>query len=106
MFSKCPAFGKGVCPYTGLVAQAKGMAATCPAFKGGCPYKGCKTVGEVVEKLSQMRDHCKGKVAYQKFLGMLASVNKEGEKKFGTCPFNAHACPFSFDAEGKPIVPK
>ena len=103
---KCLAFGKGVCPYAGLVEKGKGLANKCPAFKAGCPFKACKTVGEFVEKLSQMRDHCKGKENYTNFLSMMTAINNEEEKKIGKCPFNAHACPFSFDPQGKPILPK
>ena len=102
----CPAFGKGVCPYAILVTECKGLAGNCPAFKGGCPFKNCKTVGEFVEKMTQMRDTCKGKAAYSKFFQRLHEINDGEQEKLGACPFNAHVCPFSRDAKGKPIVPK
>ena len=102
----CPAFGKGVCPYAILVTECKGLAGSCPAFKGGCPFKNCKTVGEFVEKMTQMRDTCKGKAAYSKFFQKLCKINDSEQEKLGACPFNAHVCPFSRDAKGKPIVPK
>lgn len=107
---KCPAFGKGVCPYDVLVTKCKGLATNCPAFKGGCPFKNCKSVGEFVEKMTQMRDQmqgsAKGKDALAKFMKELSLVNESEQKKLGACPFNAHLCPFSRDAEGKPIIPK
>ncbi|KAL9986174.1 hypothetical protein ACROYT_G000269 [Oculina patagonica] len=103
---KCPAFGKGVCPYAGLVTECKGLAAKCPAFKGGCPFKNCKTVGEFVEKMTQMRDTCKGKKAYEHFFQKLLKVTDDGQKAMGACPFNAHVCPFKNDAQGKPIISK
>ncbi len=103
---KCPAFDKCVCPYAGLITECKGLAAKCPAFKGGCPFKNCKSVGEFVEKMTQMRDTCKGKKAYGQFFEKLLKVNEREQKEKGKCPFNAHVCPFSHDAKGKPIVPK
>lgn len=107
---KCPAFGKEVCPYAILVKECKGLAGNCPAFKGGCPFKNCKTVGEFVEKMTQMRDgiqdSAKGKTALAKFMQELQAVNESGQKKLGACPFNAHVCPFSHDAQGKAIIPK
>ena len=103
---KCPAFGKGVCPYVILVTNCKGLAGNCPAFKEGCPVKNCKFVGEFVEKLTQMRNACKGKAAYEKFFKELLRITDSGQEKLGACPFNAHVCPFSHDAQGKPIVPK
>ena len=104
---KCPAFGKGVCPYADLVTKCKGLAGKCPAFKGGCPFKNCKSVGEFVEKMTQMRDTCSGKAAYTKFFKEVHAVSESGQKKLGgACPFNAHICPFSHDAEGKALIPK
>ena len=52
----CPAFGINICPFAKLPEEKKGMAAKCPAFKQGCPFKGCKCVGEFQEKLAEMRD--------------------------------------------------
>lgn len=106
VMSKCPAFGKDLCPYAILVTKCKGLAGNCPAFKGGCPFKICKSVGEFVEKLTQMRDTCKGKAAYTKFFQELLAINEAAQKKQGNCPFNAHVCPFSYDAQGKAIIPK
>lgn len=102
----CPAFGKGVCPYAILVTKCKGLAGNCPAFKGGCPFKNFKTVGEFVEKMTQMRDTCKGTTAYTKFFQELLAITDTAQKKLGACPFNAHVCPFSRDAKGKPLLPK
>ena len=102
----CPAFGKGVCPYAVLVASCKGMAAKCPAFQEGCPFKTFKSVGQFVEKMTQMRDAHKDKAAYEKFFQALHRVSESEEKKLGACPFNAHVCPFSHDAQGKPMIPK
>ena len=101
---KCPAFGKDRCPYTGLVAQNKYVASNCPAFKDGCPFKNSKTVGEFVEKMTQMRDTCKGKDAYKSFIKQVIDVSKEEQNKLGNCTFNAYVCPFSRDAEGKALI--
>ena len=49
---KCPAFGKDKCPYAILITKCKGLAGNCPAFKEGCPFKICESVGEFVEKLT------------------------------------------------------
>ena len=104
---KCPAFGKGVCPYAILVTKCKGLAGNCPAFKEGCPFKNCKSVGEFVEKLTQMRDQMKdstkGKDAAATFFKELHAVTTTAQGKLGKCPFNANVCPFSHDAHGKPI---
>ena len=103
----CPAFGKDMCPYAVLVTECKGLAGKCPAFKGGCPFKICTSVGQFVEKLTQMRDTgCKGKAAYTEFFQKLLAINETGQKELGKCPFNAHVCPFSHDARGKAIIPK
>ena len=101
---KCPAFGKGVCPYAPL--KDKHLATKCPAFKGGCPFKNCKSVGEFVEKMTQMRDTCAGKANYTEFFKLVLNTSADGEKKLGSCPFVAHVCPFSKDAQGKPMIPK
>ena len=105
--STCPAFGKGICPYAILVTKCKGLAGDCPAFKEGCPFKNCKSVGEFVEKLTQMRDQMKdstkGKRAAATFFSELHAVNTTAQQKLGKCPFNAYVCPFSHDAQGKPI---
>ena len=105
-----PNFGKGVCSYAKLVEKHKGLAGNCPAFKEGCPFKKCKTVGEFVEKMTQMRDMTqgskKGKDAIKKFIQDVIEVSKEEQRKLGVCPFMAHSCPFSHDAQGKPIIPK
>ena len=104
----CPAFGKAMCPYAILVSKCKGLAGNCPAFKEGCPFKICKSVGDFVEKLTQMRDNCssKGKEAYIAFFKELLKINENEQKKLGNCPFNAHVCPFRYDAQGKAIIPK
>ena len=104
----CPAFGKAMCPYAILLTKCKGLAGKCPAFKElqGCPFKICTSVGQFVEKLTQMRDTCKGKAAYTDFYQKLLAINEAGQKELGDCPFNAHVCPFNHDAKGKAIVPK
>lgn len=104
---KCPAFGKTMCPYAILVTKCKGLAGNCPAFKEGCPFKICASVGQFVEKLTQMRDTClEGKAAHTQFFKELFIINSDKQKELGSCPFNAHVCPFSHDAQGKAIVPK
>lgn len=102
---KCPVFGKGQCPYKGI----KGFAGNCPAFKNGCPFKELKTMGEIVEKLAEMRDahNPKGRAAFMKMLEEVLKVSKEAEKKVGAWPFPPNTCPvFAHDAWGKRIVPK
>ena len=104
---KCPAFGKAVCPYAPLIEKDKGITGNCPAFKQGCPFKICKSVGEFVEKLTQMRDTCcKGKPAQIKFFQDVLAVSTAGEEELGTCPFMAHVCCFRVDADGRAIIPK
>ena len=75
---KCPAFGKGVCPYTILVTKRKSVAGDCPALKDGCPFKNCESVGEFVKKLThmrdQMKDSAKGKEATATFFKELRAV--------------------------------
>ena len=83
------------------------MAAKCPAFKSGCPFKGCKTVGEFEDKLGQMRDQCKGDIAYLEFLRVTVLTAKEKEADVGSsCPFfqTKGGCPFAKDTSGKPIL--
>ena len=50
--------------------DTQSLAGKCPAFKEGYPFKNCKCVGDFVEKITQMRDTCKGKAAYTKFFNM------------------------------------
>lgn len=51
---KCPVFEGGKkCPYN--VPALKGLAAGCPEFTNGCPFKGVKDVGEFREKMGQMK---------------------------------------------------
>ena len=103
----CPAFGKAMCPYAILVTKCKGLASNCPAFKKGRPFKICRSVGQFVEKLTQMRDTCSmGKAAHTQFFKELSAINEAKQKELGNCPFNAHVSPFSHDAQGKAIVPK
>ena len=83
-----------------------GIAAKCPAFKDGCPWKRCTTVGEYVEIMRKMRDTCKGKDAQKKYFGKVMEVSKAGEAKLGACPFHQHKCQFMSDAHGKAIIPK
>ena len=103
----CPAFGKGVCPYKSHLDKFKGKAANCPKFREGCPFKRCKTVGEIVELLSQMRESKKSLAAYEheKINELIHSIYGMEEKKLGTCTF-AKPCIFSHDQEGKAIIPK
>ena len=83
------------------------MAAKCPAFNKGCPFKDCKTVGEFEDKLAQMRDQCKGDAAYLEFLREMHLTAKEKEATIGSaCPFfqTKGRCPFAKDTSGKPIL--
>ena len=103
----CPAFGINVCPFANLPEEKKGMAAKCPAFKQGCPFKGCKCVGEFQEKLAEMRDTCKGDGAYVEFHRALVRTAMQKEIDLGRqCPvFKTKAgCPFAHDTKGKPII--
>ena len=54
--AKCPAFGKGVCPYAVLVFNCEGLVAKCPVFKEGCTFKKSTIVGKFVERITQMQD--------------------------------------------------
>ena len=60
------------------------MAAKCPAFKNGCPFKECKTVGEVQNMLGEMRDHSKGEVVYVQFLRDVVRTAKEKDIDIGS----------------------
>lgn len=104
---QCPVFGDKVCPFAKLPEEKKGVAAKCPAFKGGCPFKGCKSVGDFEGKLGQMRDECKGDAAYVQFLRDTVRVAKEKDVDIGSaCPVfqTKGGCPFAKDTEGKPIL--
>ena len=105
--AKCAAFKGGACPYSVLPKEMKGIAAKCPAFKDGCPWKDCTTVGEYVEMMAKMRcHHLKGgQTAYKKFFARVHEVSKGAEAKLGVCPFQQNKCQFSNDAHGKPIIP-
>lgn len=107
---KCPVFGKGVCPYKALADEMKGIAANCPGFKNGCPFKNLTTMGEYVGKLAQMRDTIatpKGRAALEKLMMRVHEISKEAEKKAGPWPFPPNTCPiFAHDAHGKRIMPK
>ena len=107
---KCPVFGKGVCPYTGLVAEMKGIAENCPGFKDGCPFKKLTTMDEYTGKLAEMRDKTttpKGRAAFEKLIKRVHEISKEAEKKAGPWPFPPDTCPiFARDAHGKRIMPK
>ena len=83
------------------------MAAKCPAFKSGCPFKRCKTVGEFEDKIGEMRNQCKGDAAYLEFLRVTVLTAKGKEADVGSsCPFfqTKGGCPFAKDTEGKPIL--
>ena len=87
--------------------KKKGIAAKCPAFKDGCPFKGCKTVGEFEDKLGQMRDQCKGDAAYVDFLRATVITAQDKEVDVGSsCPFfqTKGGCPFAKDTSGKPVL--
>lgn len=104
---ECPAFADKVCPFSELPEKEKGVAAKCPAFKSGCPFKGCKTVGEFEGKLGLMRDQCKGDAAYLEFLRVTVLTAKGKEADVGSaCPFfqTKGGCPFAKDTSGKPIL--
>ena len=53
--------------------SAKGLAGHCAAYKDGCPFKNCKSVGEFVEKLTQMRDQMKNSTKGKKAAATLFS---------------------------------
>lgn len=83
------------------------MAAKCPAFESGCPFKGCKTVGEFEGKLGEMRDQCKGDAASLEFLRITHLTAKGKEVDVGSaCPFfqTKGGCPFAKDTSGKPVL--
>ena len=83
------------------------MAAKCPAFKSGCPFKGCETVGEFEDKLGEMRNQCKGVDAYLEFLRVTVLTAKGKEADVGSsCPFfqTKGGCPFAKDTKGKSIL--
>ncbi len=106
---QCPVFADNVkvCPFSNLPDEKKGVAAKCPEFKNGCPFKGCQTVGEFEDKLGQMRDQCKGDAAYVQFLRDIHHTAKEKEVDVGSaCPFfqTKGGCPFAKDTSGKPIL--
>lgn len=104
---ECPAFADKVCPFSKLTIQEKGVAAKCPAFESGCPFKGCKTVGEFEGKLGEMRDQCKGDAAHLEFLRITHLTAKGKEVDVGSaCPFfqTKGGCPFAKDTSGKPVL--
>ena len=103
----CPAFGPCSCPFAKLPEEKKGAAAKCPAFKEGCPFKGCKCIGDFECKLGEMRDQCKGDAAYVLFLRAVVMKAMQKEVDLGKeCPFfkTKGGCPFATDTKGKPIV--
>ena len=104
---ECPVFADKVCPFAKLPEEKKGAAGKCPAFKGGCPFKECKSVGEFEAKLGQMRDQCKGDAAHVEFLRVVVQTAKDKEVAVGaTCTFfqTKGGCPFAKDTSGKPIL--
>ena len=81
------------------------MAAKCPAFKNGCPFKVCQTVGELQDKLGEMRDHSTGDDVYVQFLRDMHHTAKVKAVDVGsTWPFSQGGCPFAKDTKGKPIL--
>ena len=106
--AKCAAFKGGACPYSVLPKEIKGIAARCPAFKDGCPWKGCTVLGEHLEIMAKMRGHHSkgGQAANTKFFARVHEVSKGAEAKLGVCPFQQSKCQFSSDAHSKPIIPK
>ena len=44
----------------------KGIADECPAFKSGCSWKRCTTVGEYLETMGKTKDAVQGKSRQQK----------------------------------------
>ena len=104
---QCPVFRDKVCPFSKLREENKGVAAKCPAFKDGCPFKGCQTVGDFEDKLGLMRDQCKGDAGYVQFLRDTLQTAKEKAVDVGSaCPFfkTKGGCPFDKDTSGKPIL--
>ena len=106
-----PTFGDKICPFAKLAEEKKGVAAKCPAFKGGCPFKECKNVGDFQDLLGQMRDktkeQSKGDAAHVEFLRVVVQTAKDKEVAVGaTCTFfqTKGGCPFAKDTSGKPIL--
>ncbi|KAL9986187.1 hypothetical protein ACROYT_G000292 [Oculina patagonica] len=91
--AKCPAFDKNTCPYMGLVSDHKGLAkGKCPVFSDGCPFKNLNTVGEFVEKMTQMRNTCKGKAAYREFFHHCRSILPRKSKRSWMIAFSMRLC--------------
>lgn len=68
--AKCPVFEGGkACPYN--TPGIKGLAAGCPEFKKGCPFKDVQNVEELRGKMGHMRDVCKGKPKYDEALTVI-----------------------------------
>jgi len=100
--AKCPVFEGGkACPYN--VPALKGLAAGCPEFKNGCPFKNVKDIGEWKEKMGKMRDACKGKEKYDEAFKIIVGVNEEQVAKHGNCPFFQYGCLLKDDLQEKPI---
>ncbi len=104
---KCPVFDDNVCPFARLKDDHKGIASKCPAFKGGCPFKNLKTVGDFQAKLGRMRDKCQGKAQYLEFLRSAHRIAQDKVVDEGrSCPFfdTKDGCPFAKDTSGKAIM--
>lgn len=81
------------------------MAAKCPAFKNGCPFKECQTVGDLQDKLGEMRNSSKGDDVYVQFLRDMHHTAKVKAADVGsTCPVFQGGCPFAKDTKEKPIL--
>ena len=103
----CPAFFGGGCPYAKLAQEKKGVCAKCPPFNNGCPFKQCKTVGELQDMMGQMRDQSKGEAQWIEFLKDVHFLNKEKHVEYGTVSPQSSfkgGCPFAKDAAGREIL--
>ena len=103
----CPAFFGGGCPYAKLAQEKKGVCAKCPPFNNGCPFKQCKTVGELQDMMGQMRDQSKGEAQWIEFLKDVVFLSKEKHVEHGTVSplsFFKSGCPFAKDNAGKEIL--
>ena len=103
----CPAFLGGGCPYAKLAQEKKGVCAKCPPFNNGCPFKQCKTVGELQDMMGQMRDQSKGEAQWIEFLKDVVFLSKEKNIEYGTVSppsFFKGGCPFAKDTAGMEIL--
>lgn len=63
-------------------------------------------MGELQDKMGQMRDQCKDGAAWIEFIKVAIMVSKVKNLEFGTDTPSVfkNGCPFAKDTQGKPIV--